>query len=323
MVHDFREKSKKLHKLIGSAERIAILGHIRPDGDCIGSILGLYNYISDNYKDKTVDAYAEAFSPNFKILNGSRKIKHEPAEGCYDLAISVDASDTDRHGKFGTIFANAISTYMIDHHVSNQGFGDICCIDPDSSSACEVICELVDMDKLSKEAAECLYLGMVHDTGVFKYSNVSERTMELAGRLISIGARPDVIIDETFYKKTYKQNLLMAKTVLESTLYLDGRAISGFISKATFKQFKANTTDTEGIVEQLRLTEGVEVAVFIYQLTKKCFKFSLRSKNYVDVSVIATKFGGGGHLHAAGFEAEGDPDDILGKVLTMVEEQLK
>ena len=323
MVQDFREKSKKLHKLISAAEKIAILGHVRPDGDCIGSILGLYNYISDNYKGKTVDAYAETFSPNFKILSGSRKIKHEPGENCYDLAISVDASDTDRHGKFGTVFANAISTYMIDHHVSNKGFGDICCIDPDSSSACEVICELVDMDKLSKEAAECLYLGIVHDTGVFKYSNVSERTMTLAGKLISLGARPDVVIDETFYKKTYKQNLLMAKTVMESTLYLGGKAISGFISKATFKQFKANSTDTEGIVEQLRLTEGVEVAVFIYQLTKKSYKFSLRSKEYVDVSEIAVKFGGGGHLHAAGFETEGEMDDILGRVLTMVEEQLK
>ena len=323
MVTDIREKSKKLHKLIAAADSIAILGHIRPDGDCIGSILGIYNYINDNYKNKTVDAYAETYSPNFKILSGARKIKHEPADICYDLAISVDASDTERHGKFGAVFSNAITTFTIDHHVSNQGFGDICCIDPDSSSACELICELLDMEKLSHSAAECLYLGMVHDTGVFKYSSTSERTMEIAGKLIALGARPNVIIDETFYKKSYKQNLLMAKTVLESTLYLDGKAISGYISKATFKQFKANTTDTEGIVEQLRLTEGVEVAVFIYQLTKKSFKFSLRSKEYVDVSEIATKFGGGGHVHAAGFETEGNVDDILGKVLTMVEEQLK
>jgi phosphoesterase RecJ-like protein len=323
MVTDIREKSKKLHKLIAAADSIAILGHIRPDGDCIGSILGIYNYINDNYKNKTVDAYAETYSTNFKILSGARKIKHEPADICYDLAISVDASDTERHGKFGTVFSNAITTFTIDHHVSNQGFGDICCIDPDSSSACELICELLDMEKLSQSAAECLYLGMVHDTGVFKYSSTSERTMEIAGKLIALGARPNVIIDETFYKKSYKQNLLMAKTVLESTLYLDGKAISGYISKATFKQFKANTTDTEGIVEQLRLTEGVEVAVFIYQLTRKSFKFSLRSKEYVDVSEIATKFGGGGHVHAAGFETEGNVDDILGKVLTMVEEQLK
>lgn len=323
MITDIRDKGKKLHKLISAAASIAIIGHTKPDGDCIGSILGLYNYINTNYKDKKVDAFAEAFPSSFKILSGARKVKHEPLDTCYDLTISVDAADTDRHGKFAPVFRNAITTFTIDHHVSNTGFGDICCIDGDSSSACEVICELIDLEKLTPEIAECLYLGIVHDTGVFKYSSTSRRTMELAGILIENGARPNIVIDETFYKKSYKQNLLMARTVLESELYAGGKIISGYISKQIFKQFKATSMDTEGIVEQLRLTDGVEVAIFIYQVARKSYKFSLRSKNYVDVSVIATEFGGGGHVHAAGFEIEGDVDDILGKVITMVEGQLK
>ncbi|MCR5148476.1 MAG: DHH family phosphoesterase [Eubacterium sp.] len=323
MITDYKDKARKLHKLIAAAESIAIIGHTKPDGDCVGSMLGLYNYIVDNYKDKTVDVYAESFPASFKILSGARKIKHEPADMCYELAISTDAADTERHGKFAKVFSNAITTFTIDHHVSNTGFGDICCIDGDSSSACEVICELLDMEKVSKETAEALYLGIVHDTGVFKYSSCSPRTMELAGILIGKGARPNIVIDETFYKKSYKQNLLMARTVLESTLYADGKIIHGYISKQTFKQFKATPLDVEGIVEQLRLTEGVEVAIFVYQLTKKTFKFSLRSKNYVDVSIIATKFGGGGHVHAAGFEGEGVLDDLLGQVISLVEEQLK
>lgn len=323
MITDYKDKAKKLHKLIAAAESIAILGHSKPDGDCIGSILGLYNYINDNFKGKTVDAFADTFPASFKILSGARKIKHDPVDMCYDLAISTDAADTDRHGRFKNVFSNAITTFTIDHHVSNTGFGDICCIDGDSSSACEVVCELINLDNVSMETAECLYLGMVHDTGVFKYSSCSQRTMELAGCLIAKGARPNIVIDETFYKKTYRQNLLMAKTILESKLYADGKIISGYISKQTFKQFKASSLDTEGIVEQLRLTEGVEVAVFIYQLTRKSYKFSLRSKNYVDVSEIATKFGGGGHIHAAGFEAEGVLDDLLGQVVSMAEEKLK
>ena len=334
MITDIRDKGKKLHKLISAAASIAIIGHTKPDGDCIGSILGLYNYINTNYKDKKVDAFAEAFPSSFKILSGARKVKHEPLDTCYDLTISVDAADTDRHGKFAPVFRNAITTFTIDHHVSNTGFGDICCIDGDSSSACEVICELIDLEKLTPEIAECLYLGIVHDTGVFKYSSTSRRTMELAGILHAFfiaeilkrdlqSSQRNIVIDETFYKKSYKQNLLMARTVLESELYASGKIISGYISKQIFKQFKATSMDTEGIVEQLRLTDGVEVAIFIYQVARKSYKFSLRSKNYVDVSVIATEFGGGGHVHAAGFEIEGNVDDILGKVITMVEGQLK
>ena len=108
MITDIRDKGKKLHKLISAAASIAIIGHTKPDGDCIGSILGLYNYINTNYKDKKVDAFAEAFPSSFKILSGARKVKHEPLDTCYDLTISVDAADTDRHGKFAPVFRNAL-----------------------------------------------------------------------------------------------------------------------------------------------------------------------------------------------------------------------
>ncbi len=322
MLNDVVEKGKKLIKLISAAESIAIIGHKKPDGDCIGSILGLYNYISDNFDKKTVDVYAEAFPSSFRFLSGARKIKHEIAKNSYDLAISIDVSDTDRLGKYAEIFNNSITTFCIDHHVSNKGFGDISYVDGNASSAAEVLCDLLDMDKFSDKTANCLYLGIVHDTGVFKYEATSRHTMELGGRLIELGAKHTYIIDETFYKKTYKQNMLMAKTILESMQYLDGKVIYGYISKGTFKQFKATNMDTEGIVEQLRLTDGVEVAIFAYQTGKNDYKFSLRSKTFVDVSRIATDMGGGGHVRAAGFDVKGELDDILGVVLGKIKQQL-
>ena len=322
MLKDTPDKSKRLMKLISAADSIAIIGHVKPDGDCIGSILGLANYIIDNYQNKTVDVFAEAFPSSFKILNGARKIKHDAPRKGYDLAISVDVSDTDRLGKFQDLYSRAITTICIDHHVSNKGFGDFSYIDADASSAAEVLCDLVDMDKVSERTANCLYLGMVHDTGVFKYSSTSRHTMELAGHLIELGADSQYIIDETFYKKTYKQNMLMAKTILESMLHFDGKVITGYISKATFKQFKATSMDTEGIVEQLRLTDGVEVAVFVYQKTRNTYKFSLRSKTKVDVSVIASGLGGGGHKRAAGVDLTGNIDDLMGVILGKIKDQL-
>ena len=147
--------------------------------------------------------------------------------------------------------------------------------------------------------------------------------MELGGLLIEKGAKPDVIIDETFYKKSYKQNVLMSRVILDSRLHEGGRIISGHITRELFKECQCSTMDTDGIVEQLRLTDGVEVAVFAYQLNKKTTKFSLRAKSYVDVNEIASTFGGGGHVRAAGFETELEFEEALDKVITLAKKQIK
>ena len=296
MGNEQREKGKRMRQMIDAAGSICILGHIRPDGDCVGSTLAMYNYIldnfvSDNSAGKTVDIYLEAFPAAMKFLNGAKKVKHETTGKHYDLAISMDVSDPERLGKFSDLFLTAISTICIDHHVSNAGFGDLCYVDPDASSACEAFADLIDPDQISLNTANCLYLGMVHDTGVFKYSATSRHTMELAGLMLEKGE--------------------------------DGKVIYGYVSRDTFKEFKANTMDTEGIVEQLRLTDGVEVAVFVYQLTKKTFKVSMRAKNYVDVSVIASAFGGGGHVRAAGFDGTGTIEKTLPMLLEEIKKQLK
>lgn len=323
MTGSIKEKSKQLHQMIMSAEKIAIIGHVHPDGDCIGSTLAMYNYITENYKGKKVQVYAETFSPTFKMLSGSRKIKHEPGNDRYDLAISIDVSEKERLGPFLEIYDLAISTVCIDHHISNPGFGDLCYIDGEASSACEAMCDLIDLDKISEKTASCLYLGMVHDTGVFKFPNTRRKTMELAGYFIEKGAKSDVIIDETFYKKTYKANKLMARVVLESELHDEGRIISGYASKEIFKEYKCTPLDADGIVEQLRLTDGVEVAIFGYQKTKKDLKISLRSKTIVDVSRIACELGGGGHVRAAGFDTNDSYEVVLEKVLEKIREQMK
>ena len=323
MGNEMREKGKRLHQMLEAADSICILGHVRPDGDCVGSTLTMYNYIIDRYKGKTVDVFLETFPASMKFLNGARKVKHDAQGRHYDLAISMDVSDIERLGKFKDLYLTSISTVCIDHHVSNPGFGDLCFVDPDASSTCEAFAELIDPEEVSLNTASCMYLGLVHDTGVFKYSCTRRYTMELAGILLEKGVDSSYIIDETFYKKSYKQNLLMARTILESVQYLDGKAIVGYISKDTMKDFKANVLDTEGIVEQLRLTEGVEIAIFAYQLTKKSYKFSLRAKNYADVNVIAKEFGGGGHVKAAGFEATGVYEEILNKVLEEAKKQIR
>ncbi len=313
---------KQFYEKLLAADTIAVLGHIRPDGDCIGSCMGLYNYITDNYSEKQIDVYLQPVVDKFKFLRGMDKVHFEPSDKVYDLAISVDCSDTDRHGEFSDIFQNAKDTICIDHHRSNIGFGKFCYCDPDASSACEVVCRFFDMDKISLPCAEALYLGIIHDTGVLKYSATSEQTMYIVGKLIAKGVRTQYIIDETFYKVRYNQNRLTGRALLDAKLYLNDKVIVSCITQEIFDEYNADKEDSDGIIDKLRVTEGVEVAILAYQQDENAFKFSLRSVSCVDVSAIAVALGGGGHVRAAGFSAIGPYEDTLEQILEMIEEQM-
>ena len=311
----------KLIEMIEQAHSVAILGHTKPDGDCAGSCLGLYNYIIDNYPDKETVVYLEELPHSFGFLSGVERIVHEFEDKVYDLAVSLDCSDTDRHVHFGPIFRNAKTTACVDHHKSNEGFGDFFLCEPDTSSACEVLYKLLDDSLISRNCAEALYLGIVHDTGVFKYQSTSPDTMRIAGALMSKGLDTQKIIDDTFYKVSYNQNLLTGHALLHAKLFLGGKLIMTKLDEEDFEKFNAGKDDTEGIVDKIRVTEGIDVAVFAYRFPGKEWKFSLRSIRTVDVSVIATHFGGGGHVRAAGFNAD-NFEPAFEKVLKMAGEQL-
>lgn len=312
---------KELLNQIEQANTIAIFGHIRPDGDCVGSCLGLYNYIKDNF-DKKVTVFLEKIPSKFHFLKGADFICNTPSDEVFDLGISLDCGDRDRHGDFYDIFGNAKVTACLDHHRSNVGFGDYFYCDPEASSACEVLFRHLDFEKISQETAECLYLGIVHDTGVFKYSACKAETMYIAGRLLNKGVNAQKIIDDTFYRVTYNQNLLTGQALLNAKRFLDNQVIATCVTLDMFESFQATKDDTDGIVDKIRVTDGVEVAIFSYQLKPDVYKFSLRSISKVDVSIIAVSFGGGGHIRAAGFEVYGGYEENLAKVLELIKAQL-
>ncbi len=309
---------------IAKANAIAILGHINPDGDCVGSCLGLYNYIIEHYDKQRVQVYLEPFSDDFMFLNGAELICHNTEEEYpYDLCISLDCADEARQGKFNRYFKSAPETICVDHHVSNQGFGDYCVVDLEASSAAEAVFKLLETKEVSQNCAEAFYLGIVHDTGVFKHNSTTQKTMEIAGLLLSLGARSDYVIDETFYKKTLVQNKLMGLALTKAELYLEGKFIVAHLTLDDFEAIGATKLDTNGIVDQLRITEGVEVACFVYQTAEHAHKYSLRSNRYVDVNVIASGLGGGGHVRAAGISSFKDYEENLQYIIKEVNKQLK
>lgn len=310
-----------LSDILKDVKSVGITGHIRPDGDCTGSVLALYNYIVENMPETDVDLYLEQPGSEFYYLKNIDKIKNTPEDKKYDMFFVLDCSSLDRIEPFISCFNNASKTVCIDHHVSNTGFTDLSKIEPQASSACEVLYGTMDADKISRNVAECIYTGIIHDTGVFKYSCTSKKTMEIAGEMMEKGIDYSDIIDNTFYKKTYVQNQILGRALLESVLFYDGKCIFTTVTMDEMEFYGVTGRELGGIVEQLRLTDGVEVAIFLYQTGEEEYKVSLRSKKKIDVAAIATQFGGGGHVRAAGYTAKGSVYQIINSIGELIEKQ--
>ena len=182
---------------------------------------------------------------------------------------------------------------------------------------------MLDEDKISRDTATALYTGIIHDSGVFKYESTTEHTMNIAGKLMSLGVDFPAIIDEGFYEKTYVQNQILGRALLESILLLDGKCIFSAVNKQEMEFYGVTPSEMGGVVEQLRLTAGVECAIFMYETAHMEYKVSLRSKKYVDCNAVAGYFGGGGHIRAAGCTLRGTVHDVVNNILIHIEKQLK
>ena len=304
------------------AKTVGITGHVRPDGDCVGSVMGLYNYIKKNMPNIEVDVYLEQPGKEFDYIKNINEIKQLADETKkYDVFVVLDCSDIERIRPFAQCFTNAKKTICIDHHASNNAFANINLVMPDSSSSCEVLYGTLEEDEIDKDIATCIYTGIIHDTGVFKYSCTSENTMAIAGKLMAKGIDYSDIIDNSFYKKTYIQNQVLGRALLESVLFYDGKCIFSVIHKKDMNFYGVDGKQLGGIIEQLRLTEGVEVAIFLYETGMNEFKVSMRSKKYINVSSIAVHFGGGGHVRAAGLTMQGNVHDIINNLGAQLELQ--
>ena len=262
--------------------------------------------------------------PEFLMLKNADKIVHDDQEDkVYDLCFSLDSADKARHGEFVKYFDTAKKTIGIDHHISNVGFAQEHLIISDASATAEIMYDLIGKDHLTKEIAECIYLGMAHDTGVFQYSNASPKTFRVVADLLETGIDASKIVDETFYQKSYVQNQILGRTLMESILMMDGKVIVGVVRLKDMEFYGVPPKTLDGIVSQLRYTRGEEVAIFMYELENQHYKVSMRSNGKVNVSKIAGYFGGGGHVKAAGCEMSGNYRDVVNNLTLHIEAQLQ
>ncbi|MCR5283884.1 MAG: bifunctional oligoribonuclease/PAP phosphatase NrnA [Lachnospiraceae bacterium] len=310
------------------AKRIGITGHTNPDGDCIGSCMALWQFMKKACPDAACDVMIEVPDVTYQVIKGIDEIVTDYTEDIrYDVMFVLD-SVTTRCGEAERYIETAKKVVNIDHHVSNSGEGDVSYVVPDASSCGEVLYDLMcckdDYKQLiDKDIALALYIAIIHDTGVLQYSNTAPKTLRIVADLVEFGFDFPKLIDKTFYENTYVQSQVMGRALLEAFPMLDGRVMVSRMDQRTMGFYGAVKSDLSGIVNQLRIIKGVKVAIFIYETGTQEQKVSMRSSSDdVDVSKVASYFGGGGHIRAAGCNINGNFYDVLNAVLEQVEKIL-
>ena len=292
-----------LQELVKNCNRIGISGHENPDGDCAGSCCGTAMYLRKIFPDAQVDVYLEPMQECLvRNIPGSDTIIHDVTgnEEKYDAFIVLD-STPERTGAPEKLYREATVKINIDHHMTNPGSSEAhCYIDGHASSACELVYDLIDKERIDADIARALYVGMVTDTGVFQYSNTAESTMRAAGHLISYGFDHSAVIREVFFERTFLQARILGTALSCAETALNGKYIYCCFDRDMMERLGAERKDLDGISAQLLLTEGVDCSAFFHESEPGIWRASLRSVRITDVSRAASLFGGGGHVHAAG-----------------------
>lgn len=303
---------------------VAISGHINPDGDCVGSCMGMALYLEKERPDMRVDVFLEKPSDALmRNIPGTNQIRMTAKTDVdtYDAFICLD-SDSGRIGHAKPIWDKAKKKINIDHHKTNPGSGDVNLVDGDASSACEMVCRVIDHSLVDEAVATALYIGMVTDTGVFRYSNTSEETMRTAGWLMTFGFDFSRIVREVFFERTFKEARALGLAFSTCTLLEKGRVIECVMDHKAQKNVGIGAFDLGSVAAQMVLTAGVDCAVFAYEKMPGEWKFSFRSNQVTDVAAVAGRIGGGGHVRAAGATVHGDITPFLDTVHKEISAQL-
>ncbi len=308
---------------IKKAQTIVVLAHESPDGDAIASSLSVMHVLEQ--LGKKVDVVIPEYPIDFNFLPGAEKILAKGKEEPYELAISVDCTDLRRLAGGKEYFEPAKKTIQIDHHSVNSMFADLNYVDPVAPACCQVLIAMFEYYELeiTKELATCILTGIITDTGGFKYNTVTAETFEFIAELLNKG----INISDTYRKALQivsKKKFEITKVALNRLELLeDGKIAFTYITKEEQEELGLEVGDHEGIVEQGRDIEGVEVSIFLRQTPNGAYKASFRSNDYVNVADICLMFGGGGHFHAAGCTLDLPLEQVKEKLLAQTKLYLK
>ncbi|MFZ0493628.1 MAG: bifunctional oligoribonuclease/PAP phosphatase NrnA [Acidimicrobiia bacterium] len=297
---------------LANADRLGVVCHLHPDGDAIGSALGLAASARLAGVDSIV-SFSEPFvlSPIYDYLPLELLVPPAEFPSAAPVVVSVDAASPDRLGTLLPVVEGAGTLVVIDHHVSNTGFGTIDVIDPGAAASAEIVYRLIKaLDwPVDETVANALLTGVVTDTGRFQYSNTTPSTLRIAAELVEAGASPE-LIGQNMYERVPFGFLKLEGDVLERS-ELDGTIVWSVMFQEDLRRREVGMEDTDSLIDTVRLAWEAEVAVLVKEVEDGTFKVSLRSRGDADVGSIASSYGGGGHHNAAGFSHPGPPKAII------------
>ncbi len=307
---------------IKKAESIVLLTHETPDGDAIGSSLGMK--LALRKIGKEADLIVTKYARTFNFLPNIEEIKTTSDVEKYDLAISLDCATIKRIDN-REYFDKAKKTISIDHHGSNEMYADINYVNPVAPACSEIVLTMLSYFniEIDKEIGTCLMMGIITDTGGLQYPSTTADTFEYAAELLRKGVDIADICRRTLQEKT-KSNFELQKIIMENLELLeDGKLAFSYVTKQNLLDVKAEEGDHEGLVNIGRSIEGVEVSAFIRQEDdENIFKISMRSNGKVNVSDVCLMFGGGGHARAAGAKVQGTVQQVKEKIIKEVKKYL-
>ncbi|MFA4858593.1 MAG: bifunctional oligoribonuclease/PAP phosphatase NrnA [Candidatus Margulisiibacteriota bacterium] len=313
---------KAAARLLRKENNFLIACHADPDGDTIGSALGLMHILKKMGKAAAVFS-ADEIPAVYQFLPGINSIKKNiPQKQRFNVIISVDAGDVKRISAAEKILPLGNFLVDIDHHPDNTFFGDLNLVAPVSCVA-ELIYRVAEElgIKMPAAAATCLYVAMMTDTGNFKYENTTAETFDIAKHLVAGGANPAECAINVYEEKPFAALTLQAHCILNAQRVCGGKIIWTTVKQADLKKFKAKDDDLNGLVDALRSVKGVEVAVLIREVGPKKIKVNFRAKRYANVQRMAKALGGGGHIRSAGAVIDGSIPAVEKSVLAVVTHQ--
>lgn len=306
------------------SSHILLTTHINPDGDAIGSLTAM-GILLDKLHKKTV-LYNESSVPSvYSFLPLVNRVEQNiGSANIYDVAIVLDCGDLQRVGKACSIIERIPVVINIDHHSSNDGFGDAQLVDVNACATTEIVYRLFKKVgvPINQDAAASIYTGILTDTGSFCFSNTNETSFAIAKEMVKLGVEPCVIARHIYESNSFERMKLLGFALDSIEIFYNGTISMMTITRDMLVKSGASREDTTGIVNHAKSIRGVNTAILIQEIInnhsrKKSSRFhvSLRSNGAVDVAVIASSFGGGGHANAAGFTIEAKLPEIKSKIM--------
>lgn len=305
-------------------QTVCVVGHIRPDGDCIGSQLGLTLALRN--EGKRVACWNEDVVPQkLAFLDPDGVIQKAKAGMSFDCVIATDCACYERLGKVGDFIKNRKLLINIDHHASNSRYGDLNWVAAHAPSTGELIYLLLRQARwpISAQMADCLFTAVSTDTGSFQYPTTRPTSYHVAGELVKRGANLEKICHEVYQSYPLPRVRLLQRVYNHFRLTHDNQIAYFWLKKADFASTGANKEDSEGLIDHIRAIEPVVVACVFEEVEPDLTRLSLRSKTTrVDVNRIAAQFGGGGHPAAAGARVPGRPPSVQRRVIAAIKKAL-